>query len=427
MPRYQSTLSFLYDLQLFGIKAGLDNIRSLVTFLGNPHLHYPVVHVAGTNGKGSTSSMIAAILTASGFRTGLYTSPHLVRFNERIRIDGKPISDQEIVRYTEMLRETIKLTRSTFFEATTAMAFQYFADKNVDVAVIETGLGGRWDATNVVLPLVSVITNIGLEHTEYLGTTLGQIAKEKGGIIKPGIPCITGSNLPKVVSVFSKISKRHHAKLLIAGKISSVNTLESSLNGLRLNLKTPSNRYNNIHLSLSGEHQAKNLQLAVLTIEELRRHKKFSKISDNNIRTGLDAVQSYSGIKSRLEVLSHHPVMLSDVAHNPDGIAVLVSSLNKFIVGKVVIVFGVMKDKDYATMIKMFAPVSNMLIAVRPQHERARASADIVHQAHSYGIKAIDGKTVENGIRTAISLSKSKHPIVITGSHYVVGEALQNL
>ncbi|HLF14725.1 MAG TPA: Mur ligase family protein, partial [Bacteroidota bacterium] len=189
------SLRFLHGLQGSGIKAGLGNIRVLLLYLGRPERSFPSIHVAGTNGKGSTSAMIAAALTAAGFRTGLYTSPHLIDFTERIRIDGKKIPLRRVSAYTRRLRRTIRAAKATFFEATTAIAFQYFADEGVDVAVIETGLGGRWDSTNVVTPLVSVITSIGMEHREYLGNTLRKIAFEKAGIIKRGVPCVVG-NIP---------------------------------------------------------------------------------------------------------------------------------------------------------------------------------------------------------------------------------------
>ena len=192
MTSFKHTLQSLYDLQMFGMKVGLQNIWALTDIFGHPELQFPCIHIAGTNGKRSTSSMIASILTASGYRTGLYTSPHLVHFSERIRIDGRAIPEREIVRYTKDMMPAIKKLQATFFEATTAMAFRYFADQSVDIAVIETGLGGRLDATNIVTPLLSVITNIGLDHTEHLGISLFAIAGEKGGIIKPFVPCIVG-------------------------------------------------------------------------------------------------------------------------------------------------------------------------------------------------------------------------------------------
>jgi dihydrofolate synthase/folylpolyglutamate synthase len=191
LQEYKNTLNFLFGLQKFGMKFGLENIKHLLDFLENPETNYPTVHIAGTNGKGSTAAMIASILTASGYKTGLYTSPHLIDFTERIRIDGKPISSKEVVIYGKKLKSQIQKSKATFFEATTAIAFQYFSDKNVDVALIETGLGGRLDATNVIKPELSIITTIGMDHSEQLGNTIQSIASEKAGIIKSRTPCIT--------------------------------------------------------------------------------------------------------------------------------------------------------------------------------------------------------------------------------------------
>ena len=219
MPSYHATLSYLYSLQYRGMKLGLRNVRTLVLAAGNPQRRFPSIHVAGTNGKGSTSSFIAACFTSAGYRTGLYTSPHLERFNERIRIDGLEIPDAEIVRLTRMLRPAIERTNATFFEATTVIAFSWFAREGVDVAVIETGLGGRLDATNVLKPMISVITNVALDHQEYLGNSLRMIAREKGGIIKPRTPVVTGSEDPDVIRVLKGIARKRSARFHLAGRV----------------------------------------------------------------------------------------------------------------------------------------------------------------------------------------------------------------
>ncbi len=219
MSTYHSTLSFLYSLQYRGMKLGLRNVRTLVRAAGNPERGFSSIHIAGTNGKGSTSSFIASCFMSAGYRTGLYTSPHLERFNERIRIDGRQIPDAEIVRITKMLRPAIQKTKATFFEATTAIAFCWFAEQGVDVAVIETGLGGRLDATNVVRPMISVITNVALDHQEYLGNTLRKIAREKGGIIKPRTPVVTASEDRNVLRVLKAIARRRKATFYQARRV----------------------------------------------------------------------------------------------------------------------------------------------------------------------------------------------------------------
>ena len=319
MSDYHTTLRFLYDLQLFGIKVGLENIKSLLSFLGNPEKRLTCIHIAGTNGKGSTAAMIASILTASGYKTGLYTSPHLIDFPERIRIDGESISRRIIVELTKSLRPIIERRRATFFEATTAIAYQYFADQEVDVAVIETGLGGRWDATNVITPILSIITNIGLEHTEYLGKTYSHIAFEKGGIIKPGVACLTGTTNKAALNTLRRIAKRKASHFSRAPGISSDEIRHRSLSGLRANIRTKRTMYRNLDIRLAGDHQASNAQLALLAMEEMQ-DAGFERVSKKSVRDGLRSIRKNTSFRGRMEILSEQPPVVADVAHNPDGI-----------------------------------------------------------------------------------------------------------
>lgn len=422
MPSYNETLRFLYDLQLFGIKVGLKNIQSLLSFSGNPERRFPSIHIAGTNGKGSTAAMIASILTASGYKTGLYTSPHLVHFGERIRIDGKRIDEEEIVRYTKLLRPAIERTGATFFEATTAMAFQYFADQHVDVAVIETGLGGRLDATNVLTPLLSIITTIGLDHTEYLGTTLAKIAYEKGGIIKEGVPCLTSVKDSSSLHVLKSTAKSRQTRIIRADMRSTMRISGNSLDGLILEITTDRKKYTNLKVSLVGEHQSGNARLAILAAEYLRTEHAFD--TEKGIRRGLGAVQHFSGLRGRLDVISSSPLVIADVGHNPDGIRTALSALRKICPGKFVTLFGVMKDKDYRGMIREIGAVSRVTVAVQPETERALASSIIAEEFHVLGYKAIDGRRVAEGLAIAKSEARTNEPILVIGSHYVVGETI---
>ncbi len=425
MTEYQATKRFLFNLQMFGIKVGLKNIEILLRYLGNPENHFPSIHIAGTNGKGSTSSMIASILTASRYRTGLYTSPHLIDFSERIRIDGQKISAQEIIYYTKILRTVIEKYKITFFEATTAIAFQYFADKKVDVAVIETGLGGRLDATNIITPLLSVITNIGIEHTEHLGITYSRIASEKGGIIKPFIPCITGTKDRQAFAVLRTIAKINQSKIFHSSDISSVALIKSSLNGLTMKVATNRNQYNNLFLSLGGEHQLDNLQLALAAVEYVKYIEGFSKIKMSRIVEGLSSIQKYSGLRGRMEVIKGTPLLIADVAHNPDGMEVLANMLRKLIVGKLIVVFGVMRDKAYQKMIESIKPLIRVGIAVSPQIDRALNTQSIMSEFQKQSIIAINGETVAKGFQIARQEARKVEPILVTGSHYVVGETLK--
>ena len=427
MSDYKQTLKFLYDLQLFGIKVGLNNIRELLRCAGNRHDQFPCVHIAGTNGKGSTAAMIASILTASGYRTGLYTSPHLVRFNERVRIDGKEINDVDIVRHTKLLKGPIEKNKATFFEATTAIAFNYFAEQKVDIAVVETGLGGRLDATNVVNPIITIITNIGLEHVEYLGPTLAKIAFEKGGIIKPSVSCITGISSPEAIQVLRRIARSNDANLIEAGNVSSLRIQENTLRGLKVSLQTKKTSYAGFSVSLPGGHQAQNLRLAILAVELLQNSRNFPKISERTIVLGLSMVQRYARFRGRIDVLSNQPLLIADVAHNPDGVDALVAALRKLIVGKVVLLFGVMKDKDYSAMIAAFRPMVRLGIAVSPAIDRSLESCAVVQEMQRFGVKAIDGKSVSNGIEVALNEVREAETILLTGSHYVVGEAFRHL
>jgi dihydrofolate synthase/folylpolyglutamate synthase len=421
---YKKTLQFLYDLQMFGMKVGLRNITALLDVIGHPEHRFPSIHIAGTNGKGSTSAMVASILTASGYRTGLYTSPHLVKFSERIRVDGKKISEKSIVRYSKLLQPAIKKHRATFFEATTAIALQYFADQEVDIAIIETGLGGRLDATNILTPILSIITNIQWDHTEHLGTTIVKIAREKGGIIKSKTPCITGTTNTSALKTLRSIAKSQHAKLVEAKNVSSVDIRSHSLDGTFMNFSSSTSSLQNVLVSLPGDHQVFNAQVALASIEQLRMFGSFQKISGRSIRNGLSSIQRYTGLRGRIDVASSSPCIIVDVAHNPDGIRTMISSLEKILPGKCVVVFGVMNDKEYRPMVQLLRKKSRLFIAVAPETERALASGVIIEEIHAVGGKAVDGGTVSHGLQLAMREARSGEPILVIGSHYVAGEVL---
>ncbi|MDI6765324.1 MAG: folylpolyglutamate synthase/dihydrofolate synthase family protein [Bacteroidota bacterium] len=427
MSEIGNTLKFLYKLELFGIKVGLQNIRALLQYLGNPENNFPSVHIAGTNGKGSTASMIASILTASGYRTGLYTSPHLVNFTERIRIDGKKIPENILVGYTKILHSKIVEYKATFFEATTAIAFQYFSDQQVDIAVIETGLGGRWDATNVISPLASIITNIGLEHTEYLGKTYSSIAFEKGGIIKPYTPCLTGTNNKEALQQLKNIAHLNSSFIKHVDEQSRIVAVKETINGQTIHLQTENNEYRNLFLPLVGDHQKNNFQLAILTVEHLKEYEGYSNITKRNITDGLANVARYSGIRGRFDIVCNDPLMIADVAHNPDGIQTLVSNLKRFIGGKNIIVFGVMKDKEYKRMIQSLSLGIRLAIAVTPKTNRALESRIILNEFNRNSIKSVNIESVGKGIQYARNEVRHNEAIILTGSNYLVGEGFKFL
>jgi dihydrofolate synthase/folylpolyglutamate synthase len=419
MPSYHATLRYLYSLQHRGMKLGLRNVRTLVRAAGNPDHGFPSIHVAGTNGKGSTSSFLAACFTSAGYRTGLYTSPHLEKFNERIRIDGRMIPDADIVRLTEMLRPAVERTRATFFEATTVIAFRWFAEKGVDIAVIETGLGGRLDATNILYPMISVITNVAMDHQEYLGDTMSKIAREKGGVIKERTPVVTASEDADVLRILRGIARKRRARFYLARQAVRMDPDSAhgrvALRGTRLSLRR-------VRPGLSGLHQLSNARLAVAAIDVLMRDARFSmlypRVNAPAVARGLARVRAYTGLRGRLQRAGPGGKYLLDVAHNPDGIRALVATLRHTLRTPLTVVFGVMKDKDYRGMLGELKPIAERLIAVAPSNPRALSAGRLRRAAERVGHRAVRGGTVAAGIRRA-----GAGRILIAGSHYVVGEA----
>jgi dihydrofolate synthase/folylpolyglutamate synthase len=411
------------------MKFGLRNIKTLVRSVGNPEKQFPSIHIAGTNGKGSTAAFVASIFREAKYRTALYTSPHLVRFTERIRINGQEISETKLVEYAQRLRPMIEKLNATFFEATTCIAFLYFAEEGVDVAIVETGLGGRLDSTNVLRPLVSVITNVSFDHMQYLGNTLSKIAREKAGIMKRGTPCITSSTNPDVVSTLRRIAKHKGTKLVHANEIVSLNVVGSV--GGRLVVTLRSGRYHvkSVRLGLSGIHQTVNATTALTAIEMLMKKQlsrdRFVNLRRQAVRSGLERVCRNTGIRGRLETMWGKFIL--DVAHNPEGLRTLAASLPEQLRKNLVVIFGVMKDKDIEPMLDSLRSIGSHVVAVQPKTTRALPSKEIALQLHRSGIPASDGGSVSRGISTAKRLSKRKGRILITGSHYVVGEALSIL
>ncbi len=420
MKSKASVLSYLYGLQKFGIKLGLRNSTFLLQTLGHPELDFPSVHVAGTNGKGSTSSMIASMLSAAGYSVGLYTSPHLVDFNERIRVNGKKITDNALIRYAARLQPFIDERCATFFEATTAIAFRYFADRHVDIAVVETGLGGRLDATNVLVPLVSVITTIGMDHTEILGATLGKIAREKSGIIKHGVPCVMGAMPAPAKKVIVRHAAMNSSRVIDVGDI----TVDECADG-SLTFQTTAGRYASIDLSLKGAFQRNNAAAALAAVEIIQEH-GFT-LSDDAIRTGMHRVHHYTGLEARLQRVGKRPLLICDVAHNPDAIDVLAEAVTAIPHEALHVVFGVMKDKDYRAMIRRLVKLHPKFYAVQASIERSLPARDAAAVITEEGGSVRAYAAIASAIRAARRAASSGDLILVTGSHYIVGDALRAL
>lgn len=432
---YEETLVYLFDLERFGIKLDLSNITSLMNRLGNPHLKFSFIHIAGSNGKGSVAALLQSILSASGYRTGLYTSPHLVDFRERIRIGDELIDKNFIAGFVNDLKEEIDKNGYTFFEVSTALAFSYFAKHKVDIVVLETGMGGRLDATNIVTPLISIITNISLEHTEHLGTTLPQIAFEKAGIIKTEVPTITAVDNPEVLRVIKNVCAERESPLLVINIDSSTSDEKLSplpqgeRDRMRGNLKIHRlsldqtifdfGQYKNLKLSLAGRHQVTNAGLAICAIEKLKE--MGWKIKTKAVREGLKDVNW----RGRLEIFRKNPLTLLDVAHNPAGTKTLVDALDELSPQKkIIFIFGVMADKDYPSMLKEICRKAKFIVLTKPDYKRA-ADPELLEKVF------IEGNTpyeilpqVRQAYIFALKNAKSKDVICITGSHFTVGEFL---
>jgi dihydrofolate synthase/folylpolyglutamate synthase len=415
----------LLGLERLGMKFGLEGITRLLRELKNPHKKFPSVHIAGTNGKGSTASMLAAMLTAAGYKTGLYTSPHLVNFEERIRIGGKMIPRRAVGEFTSRLQASIKKHRPTFFEATTAIAFAYFADEKVDIAIVETGLGGRLDSTNVLRPLVSVITNIALEHTEILGDTLEKIAFEKGGIVKGGIPCVTGTSEPGALAVIRKICRQNHAPLVLSTG-HRVKVHKSNLEETVVDFALGNTSFKKLRISLAGKYQFGNLGTAVATLRTLESRSHFV-VSEEAIRTGLTSIQQLTGLSGRLSVIREHPLVIADVAHNSDAMRNLCDTWKRLKMKKPVVVFGVVKDKDYSSMVSDLARIADQAVAVAAHTSRSRSASDVAAAFEREKCNTRAALSVEEGVRLALQIAGGDGTILVTGSHFVVGEAMEAL
>lgn len=421
---YEHLLSQLYGLERFGIKLGLENIRRLLSVLGDPHRGLKVLHVTGTNGKGSVCAYAASVLRQAGLHVGLYTSPHLVRFNERIRVDGEAISDDDVVRLWSGMQPAIQAITSarpidhpTFFEVTTAMAFEYFRERRVDVAVIEVGMGGRMDATNVVDGLVSVVTRVDLEHTEHLGKTVGRIAREKSGIIKPSSRAV--SVVQEALPVIEARCREVHAPLLVVGRDVQTDRGPHDLRGQDLRVRGPFGEIP-VHTPLLGGFQAENAAIAVAAVAELRV--AGFQVTDGAIRDGIRLARW----PARLELVRTEPRILVDGAHNRAAAGALARSVTElFPARKVLLVVGILNDKDLAGMAAALGPLALRVHAGRPKTHRAFDPAEVALAFRTYA-EAESMATIAEAIDAALALAAPDDVVLITGSIYTAGEALDH-
>ena len=428
MIEYKKTIEYLYASQpafhqvgAVAYKPGLDNTYALMAHLGNPHTQLRAIHIAGTNGKGSTSHLIAAALQAEGYKVGLFTSPHLVDFRERIRINGSMIPQETVVNWVADNRAFLDEVKPSFFETTMALAFWYFAQQQVDIAVIEVGLGGRLDSTNILTPLLSVITNIGIDHTEFLGNTLAQIATEKAGIIKPHVPCVIGESHPETTPIF--MERARSCEILGEG-------LETT--NCRIWLADQCGYMRKRRLKeapicqLKGDYQDNNLQTAFVALQALHNVCNVE-VSSRAIAEGFANVCGLTGLRGRWETLSYQPLTICDTGHNSHGIRYVAEQLKderQKAKGTLRIVLGMVNDKDIDDILALL-PENAIYYFTQPKTQRAMAAQELLTRWEQMGRShAVAIADAQQAVSEAQQQATAEDIIFIGGSNYLVGEVL---
>lgn len=437
---YKETLDYLYaQLPMFtrvgssAYKANLDNTIALCNLLDNPQHKFKTIHVGGTNGKGSTSHMLAAILQIAGYKTGLYTSPHLKDFRERIRINGQMISEQDVVDFVDHYKNDFETINPSFFEMTVALAFDLFAREQVDIAVIEVGLGGRLDSTNIITPEASVITNIGWDHMNILGDTLQLIAGEKAGIIKPGIPVVIGEYQPEVADIFIEKAKQEASPITFASEEWEV---ESEVKGKRLKVKgdnrsefldvvvfplKSSRTTHYLQLDLPGTYQLKNIKTVLCAVDELRA--KGFIITDEHIQTALRQVKVLTGLRGRWETLSTSPLTICDTGHNPEGIQEVLKNIANVTYNRLHFVIGMVNDKDSSKVLAML-PKDAVYYFCKPDIPRGLEAESLKEKAESFGLLGDAYLSVQAALVAAQNAAADGDLVFVGGSTFVVAEVV---
>jgi len=403
---YQETIDFLFSqlpqFQKIGqkaYKANLNNIEAIISFLGNPEKQIKTIHVAGSNGKGSTSHMLASVLQEAGYKVGLYTSPHLVDFRERIKINGEEITEQKVIEFVEEFQPKLAEIRPSFFEWTVGLAFYHFKHQGTDINVIETGLGGRLDSTNVIEPIVSVITNISLEHTTILGDTLELIATEKAGIIKPNCPVVIGKTQIETKEIFTQKALENKSNIYFADTQTSVS----------------------YKLDLKGEIQQENARTATTTCSVI--NSLGFPVSESQQAAGLQNVIKNTRLQGRFQVVNKTPLTVFDTAHNPDGIRILCNEISKINPAKIHVVIGMASDKNHKEMFFHF-PKQSVFYFCSSTNERVLKGVELEKIAHSLNKTGTTHTSVADGLEAAKAQAKPNEMIVVTGSNFIVADIL---
>lgn len=424
---YKESLDYLYArLPMFqrvgaaALKYDLTNTIKLLDALGNPHKEFKSVHIAGTNGKGTSAHALSSVLTAAGYKTGLFTSPHLKSFTERSRINGIAMEETIVVDFVVTYKDLIEQINPSFFEVTFAMSMKHFYESGVDIAIIETGLGGRLDSTNIIDPEVCLITSIGYDHADLLGDTLEKIAFEKAGIIKPNTPVIIGADQPELLSVFQNQALIKNAELLTANSY-TVSHSRNSLNKVTVDVfKDGVLAYQNLDLDISAAYFLKNIPGVLSVIDQLKQM-EFN-IQETNIRDGLRNIKQLSGLKGRWQVLSKEPLVVADISHNLPGLVELFDQVNRLGIDKIHLIFGVVKDKALDQIIDLIKNVSAQYYFTQSSVPRSLGAEELKVMAQSSGMQGQSFINVNDAIKAAKIQADPKDLILICGSTFVVAE-----
>ena len=425
---YKETVDYLYQAtpcyQNQGgdaYKPGLERMQQMCEAIGNPQRYIRTIHVGGTNGKGSTTSLIASVLTAAGYKVGLFTSPHLVDFRERIRINGEMISEEEVVSFVERTRPLIESVGPSFFEYTTLMAFEHFHTHEVDYAVIEVGLGGRLDSTNVILPKLSIITNISLDHTQYLGNTLEAIASEKAGIIKEGVQAVIGNAGGSVRELFERVADERHAPITFCEDEHTIKQYDELHPGMRLDTVD----YGLLETPLSGDAQLENVHTVLTALRILDDKVLDTPLTHEEVARGFAELYKLSGLRGRWETISTDPRIVCDTAHNPAGIAVVAHQLEEESYDHLYIIVGMSADKDIDTNLALL-PSSARYYFCTTASQRTLPAEELLQRAEAIGLRGRAYPSVEEALREVVALANAGDLIFVGGSNFIVAELLKS-
>ncbi len=413
----------MFSLERAGIKYSLNNIRAILSSLGNPHKELQCIHIAGTNGKGSTASVINSVLIEHGYLSGLYTSPHISDFRERIRVNGKMIPKDYVIHFMSVIKPLCEKIKPSFFEASTAMAFSYFSDTGVDFAVIEAGLGGRLDSTNVVHPIISVITSVSVDHTEYLGNQIAGIAKEKAGIIKRGIPVVTGNLSHESLGIVKNFCVKKNSVCYDSRKECKIKDIKRTGEKFVFDLKCGHLDFKELCLPLAGEFQSQNLKTSFTVLNNLFS-RGIIELNRSDTAAGLCKIVINSGFRYRFQVISRNPQVIIDVSHNIQGIKNIKNNLKYFKYRNLFVIFAMMSDKNYSACINELEKLNGILIFTKPSYKRAEEPLNLLLLAKNKA-RAIAVEKIKNAYSLANLLSSKNDLILVTGSFFLASDFLK--